>query len=302
MITERRASVIPGWPMVIILAALFIGAGVLLTGSVANLVEPGTIPGLRSIPTYLLVPSVLALLAAGGCFAGLFVVNPNEAKTVQLFGNYVGTAKQPGFWWMNPFCWPKRKVSQRVRNFESAKLKVNDHDGNPIEIAAVVVWKVVDTAEAVFQVDDYENFVQVQSEAALRNLAMSYPYDAHIEGELALRRNSAEIVEKLRSEVQDRLARAGIEVIEARISHLAYAPEIAGAMLRRQQAGAIVAARTRIVEGAVGMVEMALDELSKKKIIDLDEERKAAMVSNLLVVLCSDQHTQPVVNTGTLYQ
>jgi regulator of protease activity HflC (stomatin/prohibitin superfamily) len=288
--------------MVVVFTALFVGAAILLVGSVANLVEPGSLSGLRGVPTYLLAPSLLALLAAVGCYAGLFIVNPNEAKTVQLFGNYVGTAKEPGFWWMNPFCWPKTKVSQRVRNFESAKLKVNDHDGNPIEIAAVVVWKVVDTAEAVFQVDDYENFVQVQSEAALRNLAMSYPYDAHVEGELALRTNSTEIVEKLRVEVQDRLARAGIEVIEARISHLAYAPEIAGAMLRRQQAGAIVAARTRIVEGAVGMVEMALDELAKKKIMELDEERRAAMVSNLLVVLCSDQHTQPVVNTGTLYQ
>lgn len=302
MVSEKQASVIPGWPMVAALAALVLAGLVVVVGSVADLAEPGSIPALSGIPGFLLVPALLVFLAAAGSFAGLFIVNPNEARTIQLFGNYVGTAKQPGFWWMNPFCWPKRKVSQRVRNFESGKLKVNDQDGNPIEIAAVVVWKVIDTAEAVFQVDDYENFLQVQSEAALRNLAMSYPYDAHVDGEVALRRNSAEIVEKLRTEVQDRLSRAGIEVIEARISHLAYAPEIAGAMLRRQQAGAIVAARTKIVEGAVGMVEMALQELSQKKIIELDDERKAAMVSNLLVVLCSDQHTQPVVNTGTLYQ
>jgi regulator of protease activity HflC (stomatin/prohibitin superfamily) len=198
--------------------------------------------------------------------------------------------------------YPRHGISLRVRNFESSRLKVNDHDGNPIEIAAVVVWRVVDSAEAMFQVDDYENFVRVQSEAAIRNLTTSYPYDSTAENELALRRNSAEINEKLRGEVQDRLAKAGIEVIEARISHLAYAPEIAQAMLRRQQASAVVAARSRIVEGAVGMVEMALAELSRSNIVDLDEERKAAMVSNLLVVLCSEQNTQPVVNTGTLYQ
>jgi regulator of protease activity HflC (stomatin/prohibitin superfamily) len=232
---------------------------------------------------------------------GLFVVNPKEAKVIQLFGDYVGTVKDPGFKWINPFC-TKRKVSQRVRNFETPKLKVNDHVGNPIEIAAVVVWKVVETAEALFEIDNYENFVQVQSEAALRNMATSYPYDAHVEGEMALRSHTAEIAGQLKKEIQDRLTQAGVEVIEARISHLAYAPEIAGAMLRRQQASAIVAARQKIVEGAVGMVEMALDQLAKKNVVTLDDERKAAMVSNLLVVLCSDQHTQPVVNTGTLYQ
>ena len=234
-------------------------------------------------------------------FNGLFVVNPNEAKVIQLFGNYVGTVKDPGFKWINPFC-TKRKVSQRVRNFETAKLKVNDHAGNPIEIAAVVVWKVVETAESLFEVDNYENFVNVQSEAALRNMATSYPYDAHDTGEMALRSHTAEIAGQLKREIQERLTRAGVEVIEARISHLAYAPEIAGAMLRRQQATAIVAARQKFVEGAVGMVEMALEQLASKKVVVLDDERKAAMVSNMLVVLCSDQHTQPVVNTGTLYQ
>ena len=243
----------------------------------------------------------LAWVASVISFAGLFVVNPNEAKVVQLFGSYIGTVREPGFKWVNPFA-TKRKVSQRVRNFETAKLKVNDNTGNPIEIAAVVVWKVTDTAEAMFEVDNYENFVHVQSEAALRNLATSYPYDAHGDGEMALRSHTAEIAGQLKKEIQDRLTKAGIEVIEARISHLAYAAEIAGAMLRRQQATAIVAARQKFVEGAVGMVEMALEQLARKKVVTLDDERKAAMVSNMLVVLCSDQHTQPVVNTGTLYQ
>jgi regulator of protease activity HflC (stomatin/prohibitin superfamily) len=243
---------------------------------------------------------LVILVVSGVCLPGLFVVNPNEAKVVQLFGNYIGSARRPGFHWTNPLTL-RRSVSLRVRNFESAKVKVNDHAGNPIEIAAVVVWKVVDSAEAIFEVDDYQNFVHVQSEAAVRNLAMSYPYDAHVEGEMALRSHPQEIAERLKVEIQDRLARAGVQVIEARISHLAYAPEIASAMLQRQQASAIVAARTKIVEGAVGMVEMALEALSQKQVIQLDEERKAAMVSNLLVVLCSDRHTQPVVNTGTLY-
>ena len=244
-----------------------------------------------------------ALLFAFGFwgFFGLTAVSPNESRVLQLFGSYLGTIHTAGFFWVNPFAFPRRRVSLRVRNFESAKLKVNDHDGNPIEIAAIVVWRVTDTAEAVFQVDDYENFLRVQSEAALRNLATTYPYDAHQDGQLSLRTSSQEITERLKSEIQERLAKAGIEVIEARISHLAYAPEIAQAMLRRQQASAVVAARQRIVEGAVGMVEMALDELGKRDVVELDEERKAAMVSNLLVVLCSEQNTQPVVNTGTLY-
>ena len=234
------------------------------------------------------------------CLSGLFVVNPNEARVLQLFGDYVGTVKEDGLRWANPF-FTKRSVMLRIRNFESNKLKVNDHDGNPIEIGAVVVWKVVDTAEACFEVDNYEHYVTVQTEAAIRNLASHYPYDAHIEGDFSLRGSTSEVAARLKTEVQERLEKAGVKVIEARISHLAYAPEIASAMLRRQQAGAIIAARQRIVEGAVGMVEMALDLLQKSDKVKLDDERKAAMVSNLLVVLCSDRETQPVVNTGTLY-
>ncbi len=234
-------------------------------------------------------------------FAGLFVVNPNEGKVLQLFGRYVGTVRHQGLWFANPFL-SKRKVSLRVRNFETAKLKVNDHASNPIEIGAVVVWQVVDTAEALFEVDDFENYVHVQSEAALRGLANQYPYDTHEEGRISLSGHTAEVAERLKGEIQDRLAKAGVKVLEARISHLAYAPEIASAMLRRQQANAIIAARQRIVDGAVGMVEQALAQLSQKQIVHLDEERKAAMVSNLLVVLCSEQATTPVVNTGSLYQ
>ncbi|MDH4063581.1 MAG: SPFH domain-containing protein [Acidobacteriota bacterium] len=232
---------------------------------------------------------------------GLFMVNPNEGKVLQLFGKYVGTAKIQGLRWANPF-YTKKNVSQRVRNFESSRLKVNDLEGNPIEIAAVVVWKVVETAEAVFDVDDYENYVHVQSEAAVRNLATSYAYDAHLETDVSLRGNTAAVAEHLEKEIQERLLKAGVEVVEARISHLAYAPEIAAAMLQRQQAGAIIAARQRIVEGAVGMVDMAIDMLAQKSLLTLDEERKAAMVSNLLVVLCGDRNAQPVINTGTIYQ
>ena len=235
------------------------------------------------------------------CWAGLFMVHPNEAKVLQLFGKYTGTCHDPGLRWANPF-YTKIAVSVRVRNFESGKLKVNDSNGSPIEIAAVVVWKVFDTAEALFEVDDYVNFVQIQSEAALRNLGTTYPYEPHDDDNgLALRSHPVEIAHALREEIQERLAAAGVTVIEARISHLAYAPEIANAMLRRQQASAIIAARRQIVEGAVGMVDMALDELDQNKIVDLDEERKAAMVSNLLVVLCSEEAAQPVLNTGTLY-
>jgi regulator of protease activity HflC (stomatin/prohibitin superfamily) len=231
---------------------------------------------------------------------GLFKVNPNEAIVLQLFGRYVGSVHTPGLRWANPF-YSKSRVSLRVRNFETGRLKVNDHHGNPIEIAAVVVWKVVDTAEAMFEVDDYQHFVAVQSEAAVRNLATGYAYDAHNEGELSLVRNIEEVSEQLKTENQNRLEKAGIEIIESRISHLAYSPEIAQAMLRRQQAGAIIAARKQIVEGAVGMVEHALDELAKKRVVELDEERKATMVSNLLVVLCSESEVRPVVNTGSLY-
>ncbi len=232
---------------------------------------------------------------------GLFVVNPNEGKVLQLFGAYTGTVKTPGLRWANPL-YTKRRISLRVRNFESGRIKVNDNEGNPIEIAAVVVWRVVETYEACFQVDDYENYVHVQSEAALRNLATSYTYDTHDESQMSLRGHTSEVAQHLQREIQERLEKAGVNVIEARISHLAYAPEIAAAMLQRQQAGAIIAARQRIVEGAVGMVEMALEMLSKREIVRLDDERRAAMVSNLLVVLCGERSTQPIINTGTIYQ
>ena len=289
MIREREVSAQSGGFMFLILLALFLGS---VWGIVFN-AGHGSAGGV--------IGSVLALLAAVLGIFGLTVVNPNQSQVVQLFGSYVGTLHKPGFWWVNPFT-TRRKISVRVRNFESAKLKVNDHDGNPIEIAAVVVWRVVDTAEALFEVDNYENFVKVQTEAAVRNLASSHPYDAHAEGQMSLRSNIQEVAEGLKKEIQERLTKAGVEVIEARISHLAYAPEIASAMLQRQQASAIVAARTKIVEGAVGMVEMALDELSQRHVVELDAERRAAMVSNLLVVLCSDRHAQPVVNAGTIYQ
>lgn len=244
--------------------------------------------------------TVLCAIAAVTLFAGLFMVNPNEAAVMQLFGQYAGTEKTNGLRWANPF-FTKSRISLRVRNFDSDKVKVNDKLGNPIEIAAVVVWRVVDAAQAKFEVDDYENFVAIQSESAIRNMAVSYPYDAHSEGEIALRSHIHEVAEHLKREIQERLAAAGVEVIEARLSHLAYAQEIAHAMLQRQQAIAIVAARQTIVEGAVGMVKLALEKLSEEQIVDLDDERKAAMVSNLLVVLCGDQNTQPVINTGSLY-
>jgi regulator of protease activity HflC (stomatin/prohibitin superfamily) len=232
--------------------------------------------------------------------AGLFMVHPNQSKVLQLFGNYVGTSKDPGLNWANPF-YAKTAVSERVRNFETGKLKVNDHTGNPIEIGAVVVWRVVDTAEAVFEVDDFKNYVAVQSEAALRSLATGYAYDAYEEGQISLVGNTGHVSDQLKKEIQERLSKAGVDVVESRISHLAYAPEIAAAMLQRQQASAVVAARTKIVEGAVGMVELAIEQLAKQGVLELDEERKAAMVSNLMVVLCSDRATQPIVNTGTLH-
>jgi len=250
---------------------------------------------------WVVVLLVLVLVADFISLSGLFIVNPNEAKVLQLFGKYVGSVRDPGLRFANPF-YTGKAISLRVRNFESNKLKVNDHDGSPIEIAAVVVWRVVDSAEAAFEVDDYVNYVHVQSEAALRNLATQYPYDAHEEGKMSLRGNTQEIAEQLKSEVQQRLSKAGVEVVEARISHLAYAPEIAGAMLRRQQAGAIIAARQKIVEGAVGMVEMALQLLQARQVVELDSERKAQMVSNLLVVLCGEQEAQPVINAGSIHQ
>ncbi len=247
------------------------------------------------------IESVIVMVVAIFLLSGLFMVEPNQAKVLLLFGAYRGTAKVPGLRFANPFL-TKKAISQRVRNFETEHLKVNDANGNPIEIAAVVVWRVVDTAEAMFQVDNYEDFVHVQSEAALRNLATRYPYDSHDgDHETSLRGNTAFVAEELKKEIQDRLEQAGVAVQEARFSHLAYSPEIAHAMLQRQQASAIIAARQKIVDGAVGMVEMALDRLAAKKIVDLDGERKAAMVSNLLVVLCSDRAASPVINAGTLY-
>jgi regulator of protease activity HflC (stomatin/prohibitin superfamily) len=258
------------------------------------------IQGIQAESLALIISSIVALIVLLILFMGFFMVHPNQAKVLQLFGTYVGSVRETGLRWANPF-YSKETVSLRVRNFESGQMKVNDSSGNPIEIAAVVVWKVVDSAEAMFEVDDYESFVQIQSEAALRNMATSYPYEAHHGEEVALRSHPQAIAEKLRVEVQDRLDKAGVEVIEARISHLAYAQEIASAMLKRQQAQAIVAARRQIVDGAVGMVQMALTELKEQGVIDLDEERKASMVSNLLVVLCGEENARPVVNTGSLY-
>lgn len=292
MIREFERKAVGGIPVLVGLFLILIGAVALIIYA-ANLTPSS--PPLVVVGVVVIVLDIFLLL-------GLFIVNPNEAKVLQLFGRYVGTVKEPGLRWANPF-FSKKVISQRVRNFESSKLKVNEKEGSPIEIAAVVVWRVIDTAEAAFEVDDYENFVHVQSEAALRNLATQHPYDSHdVEGTVSLRGNTAEIAQQLKAEVQDRLAKAGVEVLEARISHLAYAPEIAAAMLRRQQASAVVAARAKIVEGAVGMVEMALEMLASKQVIALDEERKAQMVSNLLVVLCGEHDAQPVVNTGTLYQ
>jgi ribosomal protein S15P/S13E len=289
MIRERAAATLPGLP---VLFVALIALGFLVYALVIQAF--GDSPG---------VVITESLLILGVCFllVGVFVVNPNEGRVLQFFGDYVGTVKTPGLRWANPF-YSKKRISLRVRNFESTKLKVNDLEGNPIEIAAVVVWRVVDTAEAVFEVDDYQNFVKVQTEAAVRNLATSYKYDAHEEDQMSLRGNTAAVADHMKKEIQDRLSKAGVEVLEARISHLAYAPEIAQAMLQRQQAGAIIAARQRIVEGAVGMVQMALDMLSQRDILELDNERKAAMVSNLLVVLCGERSTQPVINTGTIYQ
>ncbi|MGN2252662.1 SPFH domain-containing protein [Frateuria sp. GZRe12] len=285
---ERKGLSIAGIPFIGV-CLLLAAVGVLLLVSA---------DGAQPAPH--IVPGMLVLAFTGFLLKGFFQVAPNEAQVMQLFGRYAGSVREEGLRWTNPF-YAKRRLSLRVRNFESGKLKVNDNDGNPIEIAAVVVWQVVDTAEAVFRVEDYENFVHIQSESALRQMAQSYPYDAHDDGEPSLRSHGEVINNHLRDEIQARLEQAGVQVIEARISHLAYAQEIAQAMLQRQQAGAIIAARTRIVEGAVSMVEMALDQLSRRGVVELDEERKAAMVSNLLVVLCGERGTQAVVNTGTLY-
>ncbi|MEK9995962.1 MAG: SPFH domain-containing protein [Halieaceae bacterium] len=280
---ETTASTLSGYPMLAILPLTVLAgvAGALMLGGVA-------------IKILSLIVALLALV----CLAGFYMVAPNEGRVLQLFGQYVGTDRALGLRWANPF-YSKQRVSLRIRNFESGQLKVNDSAGNPIEIAAVVVWRVVDTAEAVFEVDDYEDYVAIQSEAAIRNMATSYPYDDHEGESITLRGSANEIGDILKAEVQDRLGKAGVEVLEARISHLAYAPEIASAMLQRQQASAIVAARSKIVEGAVSMVEAALAQLTERQIIDLDAQSKASMVSNLLVILCSDRAAQPVVNSGT---
>jgi regulator of protease activity HflC (stomatin/prohibitin superfamily) len=286
MIHDRSARTMAGGITLLLILAGMVGSAY---GMATGKHEPAQMLG-----------SLLAMMVLIVLLAGFFVVEPNEARVLQLFGNYVGTVRETGLRWANPF-YSKKRVSQRAASFESGTLKVNDLDGNPIEIGAIVVWRVTDAAKAVFQVDVYNKYVQVQSEAALRNLATSYPYDAHDDAQLSLRGHTAAIAEHLKKEIQDRMALAGVEVIEARIAHLAYAQEIAQAMLQRQQAGAIIAARTKIVEGAVGMVEMALARLSQNKVVELDEERKAAMVSNLLVVLCGERGTQPVVNAGTLH-
>jgi regulator of protease activity HflC (stomatin/prohibitin superfamily) len=288
MIREKERKVVSGYPMIVI---LFLAEAAAIYGFVGQVLALS----ITGIITFAVTIALVTIL-----WFGFFMVHPNEARVLQLFGAYAGTAREPGLRWANPF-YTKKPVSVRVRNFESGKLKVNDSHGSPIEIAAVVVWRVVDTAEAIFEVDDYEQFVTIQSESALRNLSTTYPYEPHEGDGLALRSNPAEIARALRDEIQDRLEEAGVNVIEARISHLAYAPEIANAMLRRQQASAVIAARTQIVAGAVGMVKMALEHLKAEEVVELDEERKAAMVGNLLTVLCSEEGAQPVLNTGSLY-
>ncbi len=289
MIKEISHKSLQGIPVVIVLlAALLTAIALVVLGAV-----------IVNIPMIVLAAVTLPVLVF--LLAGLFMVNPNEARVLQLFGRYVGTVHEEGLRWANPF-FSKGRISVRVRNFETERSKVNDADGNPIEIAVVVVWKVVDTAEATFEVDDYENFMRVQSDSAVRNLATQYPYDSRDENVTSLRGNTEDIAAQLKTEIQGRLNKAGLQVLEARITHLAYAQEIASAMLQRQQAGAIIEAREQIVEGAVSIVQKALDGLSARGVVELDEERKAAMVSNLLVVLCGEKGTQPVVNTGSLYQ
>lgn len=311
MINEKPFRPVSGWPCLLVVLVLFV-AGPITIGAGAN-----------GESVLLVVGGIMMLVAALIGLGGFMAIAPNDSRVLLLFGEYHGTARESGFFWVNPF-YSKRKLSLRIRNFETGSIttpetknaqgqvvqagsrsagkpsKVNDSDGNPVDISAVVVWKVVDTAEAMFEVDDYEHFVAVQSEAALRILASRHPYDSD-DSQISLRGNTTEVCDQLKIDIQERLEKAGMQVIEARISHLAYAPEIAAAMLQRQQAQAVVAARTKIVEGAVGMVEMALKQLKRDNIVDLDDERRAAMVSNLLVVLCSDKHTQPVVNTGSLY-
>ncbi|WP_030859939.1 SPFH domain-containing protein [Streptomyces sp. NRRL S-37] len=279
--------------------ALLLGLLGLLLGT-ALIVTATAVTG-AGAKAALIVGGILVVIAAFLAMCGLNMVAPGEARVVQLFGRYRGTIRQDGLRWVNPLT-SRRKISTRVRNHETAVLKVNDAYGNPIELAAVVVWRVEDTAQATFEVDDYIEFVSTQTEAAVRHIAIEYPYDAHDEDGLSLRGNAEEITEKLAVELHARVEAAGVQIIESRFTHLAYAPEIASAMLQRQQAGAVVAARQQIVEGAVGMVESALARIQEQDIVELDPERKAAMVSNLMVVLCGDRSAQPVLNTGTLYQ
>jgi regulator of protease activity HflC (stomatin/prohibitin superfamily) len=284
---EKVIRTQPGWFLLTLNLMFYAIALILIVRGAADGDAPRIVTG-----------SILALLA-GFMSAGFFIVNPNYAAVLLLFGDYLGSVRANGFWWSNPLL-RKVKISLRVRNHETVKLKVNDKAGNPIEIAAVVVWRVANTYQAEFDVDNYVEYVKVQSESALRHMASAYAYDGE-EHELTLRGATDEVSHRLQAELQERLARAGVQVIDARLSHLAYAPEIAGAMLRRQQASAVIAARTKIVEGAVGMVELALAGLTRTNLVHLDDERKAAMVSNLLVVLCSEHATEPVINTGTLY-
>lgn len=288
MIREIERKAVPGALALLLLVALSVLPVLIFIGGIRE-DRPG------QVVAGLILGVVVFLL-----WAGLMAVQPNQARVLTLFGKYRGSVKTDGLWWVNPLM-VKKAVSLRVRNFETAKLKVNDLDSNPVEIGAVVVWQVVDSAEALFEVDNYEDYVRVQSESAVRSLATQYPYDAHTPEIVSLSHNAADIANQLAVEVQDRLQKAGIKVLEARITHLAYAPEIASAMLRRQQASAIIAAREKIVEGAVGMVNMALTMIERDGIVTLDNERKAAMVSNLLVTLCADQPTHPVINTGSLY-
>jgi regulator of protease activity HflC (stomatin/prohibitin superfamily) len=292
-VTEREAWSAPGVLVLVLGIVMLLAAVALLVFGGAALSGAGR--------TAVIVAGVLLILAAHLAFRGLTPVVAGEARAVQLFGRYRGTITEPGLHWVNPFA-RRRKVSTRIRNQESAQAKVNDADGNPIEIAAVVVWQVRDTASALYSVDDFTQFVTVQTETAVRHIASRYPYDNRGSGALSLRDNAEEITQQLSSEIADRVRPAGVQIIESRLTRLSYAPEIAQAMLRQQQANAVVGARQRIVEGAVGMVQLALQRLQEEGVVELDEERKATMVSNLLVVLCSEQATQPVINTGTLYQ
>lgn len=295
VVREKHARELPGLPMFFAGLVVFAVGVWVLVREIVNANGGDAEPS----PAILIIP-VLLFLAATLIMKGLFTVAPGEARVLQFLGRYVGTVRTDGLRWANPLT-TRQKISTRIRNHETATLKVNDADGNPIEIAAVVVWQVEDTARARFEVDDFVRFVGIQTETAVRHIATSYPYDNHEEAGLSLRENADEITETLAIEISARVQSAGVKVIESRLTHLAYAPEIAHAMLQRQQAGAVVAARTRIVEGAVGMVELALQRLAEQDVVELDEERKAAMVSNLLVVLCGDRSTQPVVNAGSLY-